>query len=65
MIPDYDEPDLRHEQQLEDQRVAALLAEHAQRRGADANSVALEAGLEGPARERFLLAAGLLGALCD
>ena len=63
MIPDYDEPDLRHEQRLEDQRVAALLAEQAQGRDTDAKSVALEAGLEGPARERFLLAAGLLQAL--
>ena len=65
MIPDYDEPDLRHEQQLEDQRVAALLAEQAQRRDADPSSVALDAGLEGPTRERFLLAAALLEALRD
>ncbi len=64
MIPDYDEPDLRCEQQLEDQRIAALLAQHAH--DPEATPLAQRAaGLEPGARERLLTAAGLLAALRD
>lgn len=64
MIPDYDEPDLRREQQLEDQRVAALLSQHA----LDPAATPLAeraASLEPEAQERLLTAAGLLAALRD
>lgn len=62
MIPDYDEPDLRREQRFEDQRVAALLSQHAH----DPEAIPLAqraAGLEPGVRERLLTAAGLLAAL--
>lgn len=62
MIPDYDEPDLRREQQLEDQRVAALLSQHAL--DPEATPLAERAAdLEPGVRERLLTAAGLLAAL--